>query len=70
MLAIQAQQGGGIAWQQLAKGFQQAPVAFAVRQLAGQVGHQGEEGGEQRVTGHFDSLMVIVTAHGIGHYDS
>ncbi|MNO94377.1 hypothetical protein D3C76_859950 [compost metagenome] len=70
LVALQAQQGGGVAGQQLAQGFQQAAIAFAVRQLAGQVGHQGEEGSEQRVSGHFDSLMVIMTAHGIGHYDS
>ncbi|MNP23677.1 hypothetical protein D3C76_1163940 [compost metagenome] len=39
-LAIQAQEGGSIAREQGAHGFQQAPIAFAFRQVAGKVADQ------------------------------
>ncbi|MNJ61804.1 hypothetical protein D3C77_576100 [compost metagenome] len=53
--AVQAQQRGGIARQQAAHGFEQAPVAFALGQFAGQVADQRQQGGEQGFCGHKDS---------------
>jgi hypothetical protein len=41
--AVQAQQRGGIARQQGAHGFQQAPIALAFGQFAGQVGDQWQQ---------------------------
>ena len=53
---VQAQQRGGIARQQRAHGLQQAPVTLTFRQLAGQVGDQRQQGGEQWLRSHNDSL--------------
>jgi len=55
-LTVQAQQRGGVARQQGAHGLQQAAVTLAFGQFAGQVGDQGEQGGEQRLRSHNDSL--------------
>ncbi len=43
-----AQQGGGIAGQDGAQRGQQAAVAFGFGELAGQLGHQGQQGIQQR----------------------
>ncbi|MNE90420.1 hypothetical protein D3C80_1879310 [compost metagenome] len=53
---IKAQQGGGIAWEQGAHGFQQAAITLALGQFAGQVGDQGQQSGEQWFCSHSDSV--------------
>ena len=53
-LAVESQQRHGIAGEQLAQRRQQAAITLAVVQLARQVGHQGNQGFQQRVSGHFD----------------
>ena len=53
-LAFQAQQGGGIGRQHGAQGCQQAAKALALRQVLGQVGHQGGEGVQGGGCGHKD----------------
>lgn len=40
VFAVQAQQRGGVAGQQVAQGLEQSAVAFVFRQVAGQVGNQ------------------------------
>jgi hypothetical protein len=45
--AVEAQQGGRVARQQGAHGFEQAAIALAFGQLAGQVDDQGQQGGQQ-----------------------
>lgn len=50
--AVEAQQRGGITWQQSAHGFEQAPVALALGQFAGQVGDEGKQSGEQGFGSH------------------
>ncbi|MNT32529.1 hypothetical protein D3C72_1684160 [compost metagenome] len=42
LVTVQAQQGGGIAGQEPAQGFEQAPVAFALGEFAGEVADQGD----------------------------
>ncbi|KFF31933.1 hypothetical protein G039_0329580 [Pseudomonas aeruginosa VRFPA01] len=54
LFAIQAQQRGGVAGQQVAQGVEQAAVAFVFREVAGQVGDQRNQRGKQGVGGHFD----------------
>ncbi|MOA39017.1 hypothetical protein D3C78_1607630 [compost metagenome] len=56
-VAIQAQQGGGVGRQQRAQGAEQATVALLFGQLAGQVGHQGDEGAQQGMRCHFDTVL-------------
>ena len=46
--ALAAQQGGGIAGQDGAQRGQQAAVALGFGELAGQLGHQGQQGIQQR----------------------
>ncbi|MOA31392.1 hypothetical protein D3C78_1525470 [compost metagenome] len=53
--AVQAQQGGRIAGQQAAHGVEQASVALALGQVAGQVADQRQQGGKQWFCGHKDS---------------
>jgi hypothetical protein len=55
--AVEAQQRGGIAGQQGAHGFQQAPITLAFGQFAGQVGDQWQQGGKQGFCSHSDSKM-------------
>jgi hypothetical protein len=50
--AVQAQQRGGIAGQQGAHGFEQATIALALGQFAGQIGDQWKQSGEQGFGGH------------------
>ena len=57
--AVQAQQRGGIAWQQAAHGLQQAAVALLVGQFAGQVTDQWQQRGEQRLCSHMDSSRSL-----------
>ncbi|MNR54829.1 hypothetical protein D3C85_1750920 [compost metagenome] len=58
-VAVQAQQGGGIGRQQRAQGTEQAAVALLLGQVAGQVGHQREQGAQQGVRCHFDSTLSV-----------
>ena len=69
VFAVQAQQRGGVAGQQVAQGLEQAAVAFVFRQVAGQVGNQRDQGGKQGVGGHFDLFAVLMTLNGCSHYD-
>ncbi|MNL22938.1 hypothetical protein D3C87_1443020 [compost metagenome] len=54
--AIETQQGGGIAGQQGAHGFQQASITLAFGEFAGQVGDQWQQGGKQGFCSHSDSM--------------
>ncbi|MNE33714.1 hypothetical protein D3C80_1274010 [compost metagenome] len=53
---IKTQQGGGVAREQGAHGFQQASITFALGQFAGQVGDQGQQSSEQGFCSHSDSV--------------
>ena len=52
--AVQSQQGCGVAGQQGAQSMQQAPIALALGQVAGQIVHQRQQGGQQQFCSHFD----------------
>ncbi|MNQ36405.1 hypothetical protein D3C85_499250 [compost metagenome] len=58
-VAVQAQQGGGIGRQQRAQRAEQAAVAFLLGKVAGQVGHQWDQGAQQGMRCHFDSLLSV-----------
>ena len=55
-VAVQPQQGSSIAGEEGAQGLQQAPIALAFRQVARQVGNQGQQGREQGFCSHFDLI--------------
>ncbi|MNP14490.1 hypothetical protein D3C76_1068170 [compost metagenome] len=59
LITVQAQQGGGIAGQEPAQRFEQAPVAFALGKFAGEIADQRDQCLQQGVRCHYDSMVSI-----------
>ena len=59
---LEAQQRGRVAREQHPQRLQQAAIAFGAGQFARDVGHQRDDGLEQGVRCHIDSIRVAMTA--------
>jgi hypothetical protein len=56
LAALEAEQGARVAGHEAAQRTKQAPEAFGLRQVTGQVVHEGQQGGQDRIgSGHGDS---------------